>query len=353
MPASVILPAACPPLPAADLDQVLASTRDLWEQLRGRDVFITGGTGFFGLWLLESFAHANEALGLGARAVVLTRDPAAVARKSPHLMARPGLEFVRGDVRDFAFPAGRFPFVIHAATAASAKLNAETPLEMFDTIVAGTRRVLDFAAQAGTEKLLLTSSGAVYGRQPSALTHVDEEYAGAPDPLAPASAYGEGKRAAEFLCCAHARQHGYEAKIARGFAFVGPHLPLDVHFAVGNFIRDALGGGPIRVGGDGTPFRSYLYASDLAAWLWTILFRGTAGRAYNVGSAQDLPIAQVAEVVGAACGGAPVQIAGVAVAGQPPSRYVPDVTRAGRELGLHATVPLAEGVRRTVAWLAS
>jgi dTDP-glucose 4,6-dehydratase len=341
---------ACPPLPSGDLDQVLESTRSLWEEARGRSFFITGGTGFFGFWLLESFAHANETLGLGARAVVLTRDPAAFARKAPHLAARAGLEFVRGDVRDFAFPAGEFPFVIHAATAASARLNDEAPLEMFDTIVAGTRRVLEFAAQAGTRKFLLTSSGAVYGRQPSGLTHVAEDYSGGPDPLLPASAYGEGKRVAEHLAVLCAGAPGFEVKIARGFAFVGPHLPLDAHFAIGNFIRDALAGGPIRVGGDGTPFRSYLYAADLAVWLWTILFRGTPGRAYNVGSGEDHTIAQVAATVGATLGGREVCVAQVADPGRPSSRYVPEVGRAARELGLRATVPLAEAVRRTARW---
>ena len=342
---------ACPPLSREDLDHVLAHTRELWAEARGRSFFITGGTGFFGMWLLESFAHANDMLGLGARAVVLTRDPAAFAHKAPHLAGRRDLEFIAGDVRDFAFPAGEFPYVIHAATAASAKLIAEAPLEMFDTIVGGTRRVLEFAARAGTQKLLLASSGAVYGRQPPELTHLPEDFSGAPDPLQPASAYGEGKRVAEHLCVLHARAHGCEAKIARCFAFVGPHLPLDGHYAIGNFIRDALGGGPIRVGGDGTPFRSYLYAADLAVWLWTILFRGPTGRAYNIGSAEDHSIAQIAAAVAAADGGgAAVQTALPAPAGQPPSRYVPDVRRARAELNLEARVPLAEAIRRTLVW---
>lgn len=342
---------ACPPLPAEDLDHILAHTRELWAEMRGQAVFITGGTGFFGMWLLESFAHANETLALGARAVVLTRDPAAFTRKAPHLAARPDVEFLRGDVRDFAFPPGRFACVIHAATEASTKLNDEAPAEMLDVILAGTRRVLAFAAQAGTSKLLLTSSGAVYGPQPTTLTHLPEDYAGAPDPLLPASAYGIGKRVAEHLCAVHARQHGYEVKVARCFAFVGPHLPLDAHFAVGNFIRDALRGGPIRIGGDGTPFRSYLYAADLAGWLWTILFRGRSARAYNVGSGEGHPLAQIAAAVAAAAGGNPeVRIARAPVAGLPPARYVPEVRRARDELNLQPWVPLSDALGRTLAW---
>lgn len=250
------------------------------------------------MWLLESFAHVNDALGLGMRATVLSRDPPAFAAKAPHLSGRTDLTFVRGDVRSFDFPPRKFDNVIHAATEASAKLNDEAPHEMLDAIIGGTRHVLDFAARCGVKKLLLTSSGAVYGKQPPEMTHIPEEYAGAPDPLLPGSAYGEGKRVSEHLCAVHARQHGYEVKIARCFAFVGPHLPLDTHFAIGNFIRDALRGQPIRIGGDGTPLHSYLYASDLAVWLWTLLFKAPSASAYNVGSAEDINIGQLAEVVG-------------------------------------------------------
>ena len=337
-----------PPLPLADLEHVLAHTRGLWEELRGQSLFITGGTGFFGHWLLESFTHANDVLGLNARATVLSRNPAAFARKSPHLAARPYLRWLAGDVRDFAFPPGAFSYVIHAGTTSGGPVE---PLEMFDTIVHGTRRVLDFAATHGTRKFLFISSGAVYGKQPPELTHIPEDYAGAPDPLDPASAYGEGKRAAELLCSLISRKHGFEAKIARCFAFVGPHLPLDAHFAVGNFIRDALRGGPIHVNGDGFPQRSYLYAADLAVWIWICLFAGAAGRSYNVGSDEAISIAELANVVAALHYPAPpVVVAQVAELNHLPAHYVPDTGRAAGELGLRVRVPLAEALTRTLNW---
>jgi dTDP-glucose 4,6-dehydratase len=223
---------------------------------------------------------------------------------------------------------------------------------MFDTITVGTRRVLDFAASAGTRRLLFVSSGAVYGAQPPELTHVNEDYRGAPDSLDPRSAYGEGKRVAEWLCALAGQEHNLEIPVARCFAFVGPRLPLDAHFAVGNFIRDALAGAPIHIAGDGTPFRSYLYAADLAVWLWTLLLRGSGARAYNVGSPVGLSIAEVAETVRNALGvSAPVRIASPAPAPvRFPARYVPDVTRAAQELGLRPLIDLAEGVRRTAQW---
>lgn len=347
-------------LPAEDLKCILNQTGHLWEGLRKGRLFLTGGTGFFGCWLLESFAAANKAFGLEAEAVVLTRDPAQFARKAPHLAAYPGIRLVQGDVADFPFgpsgsdfgqsgsdPTGRFTHIIHAATTSGGPVSNS---EMLNTILAGTRRVLDFAASTGAEHLLFTSSGAMYGPQPPELLNLPESFQGAPalapNPLA---VYGEAKRMAELLCSVAHQETGLQTKIARCFAFVGPHLPLDAHFAIGNFIRDGLAGRPIQVQGDGSPFRSYLYAADLTIWLWTILFNGKPAHPYNVGSSQAISIRDLAETIGAIFN-VPVTIAKPFDPARPPARYVPDTRRAESELGLKAWTPLEEAIRKTAKW---
>jgi dTDP-glucose 4,6-dehydratase len=331
---------------AADLDHVLLHTQGIWEPLRNQRIFITGGTGFFGRWLLESFAWANTALELNATACVLTRNPPAFTAKAPHLAANPAIQLLAGDFTRFPFPAGPFHSVLHAATEPEFTPHAAAPLGIFDPNVNGTRRVLEFARHCGATRFLFTSSGAAYGRQPSELTHIPEDYPGAPDTMDTNSAYGQSKRACEFMVAMYARQYGFAALVARCFAFSGPHLPLDLNFALGNFVRDALAGGPIRIGGDGTPRRSYLYAADLAIWLWTILLRGESCRLYNVGSPADLSIADLARKVAAIIApGAAVEIAKQSVPGAPVARYVPSVLRAENELGLKPRISLDHAIQ--------
>jgi len=340
-----------PPLPADDLGHVFAHVGELWERMRGTRTFVTGGTGFFGPWLVESFAHANEQLGLGAELVVLSRDPDAAVRRLPALRGARGVSFVEGDVRDFEYPRGRFDVVIHGAAESSQQGHVGDHRHMFDTIVDGTRRTLAFARQADAERYLLLSSGAVYGRQPPTMSHVSEEYVGGPDVSDARSAYGEGKRAAEVLAAIEAESTGLSVRVARCFAFVGPHLPLDIHFAIGNFIRDAMNGGPIRITGDGTAARSYLYMTDLAIWLWTLALSPSASGAYNVGSEHEVSILDTARVVAAVCApNVPIEVGSERDPHARPHRYVPSTARARKLLGVGQTIGLEEAVRRTAEW---
>jgi nucleoside-diphosphate-sugar epimerase len=336
-------------LPEDDLNHVLLHAGDVWEDLRGGRVFLTGGTGFFGIWLVESFLWANEALRLGAEMLVLSRDPRAFLARLPHLGRRADLGFLTGEAGNFTFPDGPLSHVIHAAAERFAPPNDADGSAKFERDVQGARRVLELARRCSVKSCLLTSSGAVYGRQPPAMTGICEDYAVAPDTMNVDAAYGHAKRVAELLAAMAHEECGLPSKIARCFAFVGQHLPLDYKYAIGNFIRDGLRGGPIVVRGDGTPFRSYLYAADLAAWLWAILLRGKACRPYNVGSEDAITVADLARTVAECFSPMPeVRIMRAATPDQAADRYVPSTRRARLELGLHATIGLREAILRTI-----
>ena len=340
-----------PPLPRQDLDHILSHTHRLWENLRCNSILITGGTGFVGTWLLESLLCAAGRLDLDVSVVVLTRDPSRFCERSPHIAGHPAIRLLHGNAAAFDFPEGRFPWVIHAATERAFEPDAGHPLGTFDPDVNGTRNVLEFARSHGARRFLFTSSGAVYGKQPPELAKMPEEYGGAPSAIDAGSAYGEAKRVSEFMCARYGSVYGFDALIARLFAFSGPHLPLDANFAIGNFIRDLIEGGPVRIAGDGTPFRSYLYAADLAIWLWTILFTGRPARPYNVGSPQPLTIAELARMaIRATVPRTGIEIAAPADPGALPPRYVPCTKRAEEELGLRPWISVEEGIRRMFAW---
>jgi nucleoside-diphosphate-sugar epimerase len=334
-----------------DLDHVLEHTAGIWDAVRRKNIFLTGGTGFVGTWLVESFVWINRRLNLGAKALLLTRDPEKFKRKAPEAASDSSIEYVIGDATSFSYPRGSFPFIIHAATEQSFAPTASEPAGTFERDVAATKRVLEFARTCGTERFLLTSSGAVYGKQPSDLTNIPEDFPGAPSTIDANSAYGQAKRVSEYLSAMYARQFGFASILARLFAFAGPHLPLEINFAIGNFVRDVLNGGPIRIGGDGTPCRSYLYGSDMAIWIWTLLLKGESLRFYNVGSGGSVTIAELARAV--ARNTEPetkVEIAKKATERAPVQRYVPCVKRASEELGLQVWIGLDEAIRRMYEW---
>lgn len=332
-----------------DLADVLEWVGPVWSDLHGARLFITGGTGYFGCWLLESLSHANRQLGLGARVTVLTRNPAAFRRKVAHLAGNPAVELIEGDVLALPDLPGEYSHVIHAAGDASTLEFQVDPLRSFNTLVQGTQNVLAWASSKAVARFLFTSSGAVYGPQPPELKRLPDHWAGTPDCTNPRAAYGEGKRAAETLCALHASQSRMTITIARCFAQAGPYLPLDAQYALGNFIRDALAGGPIVVAGDGTPYRSYLYASDLTAWLWQILLRGPSCLPINVGSEEEVSVAELAKLVSRMAGGVDILVRGTPDPNRPPERYVPETARA-RTMGLQMHVALEQAIHRTIAW---
>ena len=297
-------------------------------------LFITGGTGFFGKSMLDYRLRHPEWPWAKAEWVVLSRSPEQFKSANAALATQPGISFVAGDVRDFAFPEGHFDAIFHAATNAITTMPDD---EMTSVILDGTKHVVEFAKVAGCRKVLFTSSGAVYGPRISPASEEDDSR--------PVTAYGKGKLEAEKILI----ESELEAKIARCFSFVGPHLNRNIHYAIGNFIQNCLDGKPIVINGDGTPLRSYLYADDLVEWLFAILERGESGRPYNVGSDCAVSIRELAEAVRDAMRSkSEIVVKGKSVTGARPSVYAPSIDRARNELRLGVKVGLEDAIRYSV-----
>ncbi len=336
-------------LPMRDLDQAVDDLGDRWQALDGMTLFFTGGTGFVGAWMTSVLLRALDRGLLSASVRLLSRSPEKVQAALPWIASHPAIELVHGDVLTDGWDCHGCTHLVAGATEASAKLLREQPRLMFDTILDGTRRTLDRAREAGIQRALFISSGAVHGPQPHGVSHVAEHQFFGPDPLRVSSAYAEGKRGAEQLFAFEGRA-GLSFSVARLWAFVGPLLPLDQHLAVGNFLNDALHGQRIRIQGDGTTIRSYQYAGDMAAWCWSILASGGNGAVYNVGSEEAISMCELARLCADLGGVDGVDILGVSDTTRAVDRYVPSTQLIKNELGLSDFILLRDALRRTMDW---
>ena len=297
-------------------------------------IFLTGGTGFFGKSILDML---KSGFRKDSEFVILSRDPEKFLREYPEYAELCNVRFVAGDVRDFPFFEEKFDSIIHAATPAVTTL---PPGEMRSIIIDGTEHVLSFARFCGAKKILFTSSGAVYGPLPPGMTCVSEDFS-----CNPVTEYGIAKLEAEKMCLSS----GISTRIARCFAFTGPRLNLDIHFAIGNFIRNGLDHKDIVIKGDGTPFRSYLYADDLVRWLFAIYDCDIENAVFNVGSPEGISIADLARKISACFTPSPqVKVLGTPVPGAPPQIYVPDVEKIQKTLGVVMENNLHQSIEKTI-----
>jgi len=329
-----------------DYDQIISVLKNDFSQLNDARIFFTGGTGFIGKWMLKSLLLANQVYNFNLKADVLTRSPESFIKNFPEIATNESISLVSGDVGSFNFPEHSYTHIIHAATEASADLNRNNPIVMFDTIVEGTRRVLDLCVK-NQARLLNLSSGAVYGVNPSLTENVNEACLMGPDFNDFNHTYAEAKRSAELLCAIYKRKHDLDYSTARIFALLGPGLNLDIHFAAGNFIRNAIEGKKIIVNGNGKPLRSYMYPVDFTIWLFRILTAGEPGLAYNVGSGKAISIGDLANRIATLVNDVDCEILGGLDDGWNLSRYVPDTSLARKKLKLNETVPLNDAIKRT------
>jgi len=333
--------------PHEDLQYIEDGLESGLHSIKGNIFFISGSTGFIGKCLVETLVWINRSKKLNIKIYSISRDPEAFFIKFPHFRGYDEFILLKGDIRDKTIPFNEVSVdsIIHAATDV---MSDSSPKEIFESCVYGTQNILKFAKTHSCKRILLLSSGAIYGKLPDGSNAFIETYKGGIDLSSPKSAYALGKQASEWILQQHVNE--MTITIARCFAFVGPYLPLSSHFAIGNFIRDVIVGKDIEINGDGTPLRSYLYTADLCLWLLKILCEGQSGEVFNVGGDEVISIANLASVI------KELEPTETAIhihqksKSSPRDKYLPNLDKIYTRFGLRQSFNLRQAIQKTIKW---
>ncbi len=249
------------------------------------------------------------------------------------------------DVTHYLHVEGAVDWVLHFASPASPRDYLRHPIHTLKVGALGTLRSLGLAKAKGAG-FLLASTSEVYGDP--GVSPQPETYWGNVNPVGPRGVYDEAKRYAEAMAMAYYRAHGVSVKIARIFNTYGPRLRVDDGRAVPTFISQALTGKPLTIHGDGSQTRSLCYVDDLVEGLWRLLISDLKGPV-NLGNPQEVTVIEFAELIRRLSGSSSETIH-VERPEDDPSVRCPDISLARRTLGWEPSVPLEEGLARTIAW---
>ena len=321
------------------------------DRFRNRNILLTGATGMFGIWMLLFFKFLNENLGTKLIVEAVSRDPKLFLKENPEFITCDWIIWNKSDIRSFTPVLDRIDFIIHGATtSANETFQGTPPLEKFSVTFEGTLQVLKTIDKFQPEKFLFISSGSVYNSK--TLERIKESETESPATSNTGAAIAHGKRAAEFACFSALEEvPGLTFNVARCFTFVGPYLPLDLHYAIGNFVRSVIKGEPIHLRNLSDVFRSYMYMSDSITWLLKILISDQTGNIYNVGSSESISLKELANLISINFGRALI-LGGLdqnlRADTSAPSFYVPDTNKIIRDLGVTMRIPLLDGIRKTI-----
>ena len=311
-----------------------------------KTLLIIGGTGFFGKSFLDCFQRGHLSRWGVTRILILSRNVGRLLVDAPELFDT-RVELITGDIGGInSLPSA--DYVIHAAASTDARSYIYQPELEKRNIQAATYNFCNIAKTIGSKnKILYVSSGAVYGPQPPEVEFLNESYPLTKLEELPVGKrdYAYAKRDAEYAIQDLGLQN-LNVAIARCFAFIGPWLPRDQHFAIGNFIEDGLQGRPINVKASYPVYRSYMHADDLVSWLMTICDNANSScPIYNVGSDKAFTLLEVAEIIAKRFS---VKVNACEQSSENIDRYIPSIQKAEKEIGLVMATDILSGIDKTI-----
>jgi UDP-glucuronate decarboxylase len=350
-----------------DLESICADLADEFAEMAGGRLLVTGGGGFLGYYLVQSALFWNDAHKGDKSIDVTVYDN--YMRGAPawleDLVGRPDLSVVAHDmIQPLPADIGHFDWVVHAAGIASPKFYRAQPIKTMDVNINGLRNLLDYAvaegkAQRPVKGMLFYSSSEIYGDPSAADIPTPETYRGNVSCTGPRACYDESKRYGETLAVNFARHEGVPIKVARPFNNYGPGLKITDGRVIPDFARDILAGKDIVMMSDGSPTRTFCYATDAIVGYYKVLVRGEPGEAYNVGIDEpEISVGQLAQIAVDAAAEL-FGYEGRVRLGQSveadylvdnPNRRCPVIDKARQHLGFNPKVHVDEGIYRSLIW---
>lgn len=324
-------------LPQDDLDYISKHFESHINSLRKKTILIAGGTGFFGKWLVGTINFLNKKYHLQIDIVLLSRNINNAQLMYQNLEIP--IKYLEHDLcsQNTLIYEKSIDYIIHAGNDALWPKTSDEEITQYKSIVGGTEKLLNLALSSGANRFLYVSSGAAIGNyNPNDKSQ---------------RVYSESKRMAETLTLAYAGKNKFSASIARCYSFVGPHLPLNKHYAIGNFLKSAFSNSDIQINSDGESIRSYLYAADLSLWLLSILIQSKNESIYDVGSNEEVSIKNLAKIVLTH-----FPKLNLIIQNNPSTatRYVPSGAHDTQfELQLPTPISLESSIKKTILWHAN
>lgn len=338
-----------------DIRAIASDLKDVAPRLNGKTIFISGGAGFLGRYLVRTLDYLNRHVLVHPCKIII-----ADTFISGQYDAVPKSEHITLMKHDVSKPFkidGPVHFILHAASIASPIFYNKFRVETIDAGVLGTKNLLELAREKNTESFLFFSSSEIYGNPDTTHIPTKEDYNGNVSCIGPRACYDEPKRLGETLCMTYADVYNLPVKIVRPFNIFGPGMRLDDGRVVPNFVVSAMRGQKIPIYGDGFNTRTFCYIADAIAAFYLVLLSDQNREVFNVGSdEQELSMKHLADIIIGLVQNDEARAHLVEGANDmyknkvDPQRRCPDLTKIRTKVGYTPRTTLVSGLRRFIAW---